>query len=248
MKLFSVVMLLFVLLSGSGAVAEHLRLAGDVWPPFTDQRLPNNGLAVDLASSALLRAGHTTEYVEVPWARVLRGLQQGDYDVIVAAWYADDRARYGLFSEPYLVNRIRFLRRSGMTLDYRGLRSLRPYSIAVVRGYSYDSAFDAARELSKVPVMEFAMGARMLAAGRVQLAVEDELVARHYLNQELREIRGMVEFVETPLSENGLHILVRRSHPLHQQLVREFNASIRAMREDGSYRRIFRRHGLADAE
>ena len=26
--------------------AEHVRLVGDVWPPFTDQRLPGNGLAV----------------------------------------------------------------------------------------------------------------------------------------------------------------------------------------------------------
>ena len=72
--------LLVALLLGEPAVAEHLRLTGDSWPPFTDQNLPNNGLAVDLVSSALQRAGHTTEYVEVPWARVLRGLQQGDYD------------------------------------------------------------------------------------------------------------------------------------------------------------------------
>ncbi len=46
--------------------AEHVRLVGDVWPPFTDQRLPGNGLAVELVSTALQRAGHSTEYVEVP--------------------------------------------------------------------------------------------------------------------------------------------------------------------------------------
>lgn len=240
--------LLLALLQCTAVAAEHLRLAGDSWPPFTDQRLPNNGLAVDLVSTALQRAGHSTEYVEVPWARVLRGLQQGDYDVIVAAWYSAERTRYGLFSEPYLVNRIRFLRRTGMPIEYDGLDGLLPFSIAVVRGYSYDSAFDAADQLTKVPVLEFVMGARMLAAGRVQLTLEDELVARHHLNRDLREIRDAVEFVDTPLSENGLHILVRRSHPLHQQIVRDFNLAIQAMRADDSYRRIYQRHGLDGSE
>ena len=248
MSLLRILSLLFALLPWGAALAEHLRLAGDSWPPFTDQSLPNNGLAVDLVSSALQRAGHSTEYVEVPWARVLRGLQQGDYDLIVAAWYSAERTRYGLFSEPYLVNRIRFLRRAGMPIEYTGLDGLQPFSIAVVRGYSYDGAFDAAEQLTKVLVLEFAMGARMLAAGRVQLTLEDELVARHHLNRDLREIRDALEFVETPLSENGLHILVRRSHPLHQQIVREFNQAIRAMRADGSYQRIYRRHGLDGGE
>lgn len=242
---FRGITLWLALLLGEPVLAEHLRLTGDAWPPFTDRRLPNNGLAVDLVSTALQRAGHSTEYVEVPWARVLRGLQQGDYDVIVAAWYSAERTRYGLFSDPYLVNRIRFLRRTGMPIEYSGLDSLRPHSIAVVRGYSYDSAFDTAVGLSKVPVLEFTMGARMLAAGRVQLTLEDELVAQFHLNRDLREIRNSVEFVEVPLSENGLHILVRRSHPLHRQIVREFNAHIEAMREDGGYQQVFRRHGLS---
>jgi polar amino acid transport system substrate-binding protein len=57
---FPTLALLLALLCGGPALAEHLRLSGDSWPPFTDQRLPNNGLAVDLVSTALQRAGHTT--------------------------------------------------------------------------------------------------------------------------------------------------------------------------------------------
>ncbi|MBD9413907.1 amino acid ABC transporter substrate-binding protein [Pseudomonas sp. PDM16] len=235
---------LVIALLAQAAIAESLRLAGDSWPPFTDRRLPGNGLAVELVSAALKRAGHTSEYVEVPWARVLRGLQQGDYDIVVAAWYSPERARYALFSDTYLINRIRFLRRVGAPIEYEGLGSLRRFSIAVVRGYSYDPAFDSAQDLTRVPVLEFAMGARMLAAGRVQLTLEDELVAQYHLSRGLREIRDAVEFVDAPLSENGLHILVRRSHPLHQQIVREFDENISAMKADGTYRQIFKRHGL----
>ena len=235
---------LAALLLTANVSAEHVRMSADSWPPFTDQRLPNNGLAVDLVNTALQRAGYTTEYVEAPWARVLYGLKQGDYDLIVSAWYSDERARFGLFSEPYLINRIRFLQHQRTRIDYRTLADLRAYRIAVVRGYSYSSEFDQDSSLSKVPVLEFAMGARMLAAGRVQLAVEDELVAQYYFNRELAEVKSSLSFLPKQLSENGLHILVRRSHPLHQQIVDDFNHSIAQMRADGTYAQIYLRHGL----
>jgi polar amino acid transport system substrate-binding protein len=237
-----------LLLACTGANAEKLRIAADVWPPFTDARLPGNGLATELVSTAMKRAGHLVEYVEVPWARALRGVQLGEYDLIVSAWYSDERAGYGQFSQPYLTNRVLFLKRKGSAVDYRGVADLRRYSIAVVRGYSYLPAFDADASLRRVPVMGFQMGARMLAAGRVQLTLEDELVARFYLKRELQGISEQLEFLPRSLAENGLHILVRRSHPRHQQLVEGFDRAIQAMREDGTYQAIFARHGLPAAE
>ena len=236
---------LFALLLACACVnGETLRMAANLWPPFTDARLPGNGLASELVSTALERAGYRTEYVQVPWARALRGLQQGDYDLLVSAWYNDERARYGQFSAPYLTNRILFLKRKDSTADYRTLADLRRYSIAVGRDYRYSPAFDADASLHKVPVTDFPMGARMLAAGRVQLTLEDELVARFYLNRELKGISDQLEFLPKPLSESGSHILVRLSHPRHQQLVEDFNRAIQAMREDGTYQAIFARHGL----
>ena len=241
---FRCLVLMLMISAGGVASGEHLRMVGDAWPPFTSKNLPNNGLAVDLVDTALRRAGYTTEFVEVPWARVLRGMELGDYDLTVAAWYSEDRTRYGVFSEPYLVNRIRFIRRKGLPPIYTSLADLRPFSIAVVRGYSYSPEFDNDKTLTKVPVLEFGMGARMLAAGRVQLTLEDELVAQYHLNRDLREVRDALEFLPMPLTESGLHILVRRSHPQHQQIVFDFNRAIRAMRADGTYQQIYRRHGL----
>jgi polar amino acid transport system substrate-binding protein len=48
------------------------------------------------------------------------------------------------------------------------------YSIAVVRDYAYSPEFDGDTRLHKVPVRNFSSAVRMLAAGRVNLAVEDE--------------------------------------------------------------------------
>lgn len=233
-----------LLASPYGQAAETLRLVADPWPPFNDQTLLNNGVASDLVTTALTRAGYTTSYVQVPWARAVRGLQQEIYDVLINAWYADERAVFGYYSQPYLINRVRFLQRKDSQIEFRQLPDLYPYSIAVVRGYAYSSEFDQDSRLTKVGVLGFEMGARMLHARRVQLALEDELVARYHLSRSLAGIRDQLEFLPQPLSENGLHILISRQHPQHQQIADAFNKAIEAMRADGSYAQIFQRHGL----
>lgn len=231
----------------SGASAETLRLVNNAWPPFNDVNLLGNGLSSDLVITALKRAGYASAYFQVPWARVLHGLQVADYDIVVSAWYDPERATYGVFSEPYLVNRIRFLQRKGGDLQFRNLSDLAGKSVAIVRGYAYQADFDADTQALKVPVVDFAMGARMLAAGRVQLTLDDELVARHYFQYELRGLEQEMEFLPVPLTESNLHILVRRSHPQAEEIVQRFNQAMQAMREDGTYARIYRAHGLAAA-
>ncbi|HEY1028321.1 MAG TPA: transporter substrate-binding domain-containing protein [Pseudomonas sp.] len=234
--------LLLLLLSPALASAELLRLVADPWPPFNDRDLPGNGLASDLVTQALTRAGYTTSYVEVPWERAVLGLKRGDYDVLINAWYSADRAEYGHFSRPYLVNRLRFIQRKGSNIRFESLADLYPYSIAVVRGYAYSREFDNDSKLLKVGVGNFEIAARMLHAGRVQLALEDEWVARHHLSRELSAIRDELEFLPLPLSENGLHILIRRSHPGHEEIASRFDKAIQAMSDDGSYARTLRRH------
>lgn len=237
-------LLSLVLLPLYGVAAETLRLVADPWPPFNDQALLNNGVASDLVSTALSRAGYSSTYAQVPWERAVRGLQQGIYDVLINAWYTDERTTFGHYSQPYLINRIRFMQRKGSQISFKQLSDLYPYSIAVVRGYAYSSEFDQDTLLTKVGVSGFAMGARMLHARRVQLTLEDELVARFHLSRDLASIRDQLEFLPQPLSENGLHILVSRNHPQHQQIADAFNKAIESMRADGSYAQIFQRHGL----
>lgn len=147
-------------------------------------------------------------------------------------------------SKAYLVNRIRLLQRKGEAFSYKRQSDLYPYSIAVVRDYAYSPEFDRDTRLHKVAVRNFSSAVRMLAAGRVGLAVEDEYVARYNLQRELPEVRDGVMLVEPPLAENTLHILVSLKHPEHARIVERFEQAIAAMKADGSYARLMRQHGF----
>ncbi|MCY1418256.1 Lysine-arginine-ornithine-binding periplasmic protein precursor [compost metagenome] len=236
--------LLLLLLISTLSLADELRMAGGRWPPFADTRLPDNGFCVQLVRQALERAGYASQYAEVPWPRALHGLKKGEYDVVVDAWYNAEREAYAIYSQPYLTNRVRLLKRKGEPIAFARLADLYPYRIAVVRGYSYSTAFDNDPRLTKVEVASFANAAQMLNAGRVELTLEDELVARHRLATELQPLQGRLEFLPNAVVEKDLYILVSRANPHHAQIAAGFDQAIREMREDGSYDALLRAHGL----
>ena len=245
MPRFSRAVALFgVLLLAMPALAQRLRLVADAWPPFTDATLINGGLATDIVSTALARAGYASEFEQVPWARALMGVGDGRYDVVVNAWYDEARTHLGQFSGEYLLNRVRLIKRRDDPIDFQRLEQLHDYPIAVVRGYAYSAAFDGDTQLQKVPVHNFVMAVRMLAAQRVRLTLEDEYVARYYLSRESPRVRNAVEFLPKPLSENSLHILVSLKNPEHAQIVASFDREIAKMKADGSYERLMRLHGM----
>lgn len=236
--------LLCLCLSSVARAGDVLRIAADRWPPYADRQLPGNGVAVHLVQAALKRAGYASEYIEVPWPRVLHGVANGEYDLVADAWYTPERESFGVYSEPYLVNRVRLIKRQGSPIAYGKLADLYPYRIAMVRGYAYSESFDNDPKLQRVPVFSFVNAALMLQAGRVDLTLEDEITARVHFNGDLAELKGQLEFLPVPLAENGLHILVGLHHPHHAEIVAAFNKAIREMREDGSYDALLREHGL----
>jgi polar amino acid transport system substrate-binding protein len=192
----------------------------------------------------LARAGYASDFEQVPWARALLGVGEGRYDVLVNAWFDEERTRLGQFSGEYLINRVRFLKRKDVPIEFSNLQQLYTYPISVVRGYAYSQAFDQDVSLQKIPVHNFAMAVRMVAADRVKLTLEDEYVARYYLARESPKVRNAVEFLPKPLSENGLHILVSLKNPQHEQIVAGFDRAIAAMKADGSYARLMKQHGM----
>lgn len=235
--------LLCTLLMTPVVQAEKLRLVADAWPPFTDISMPDGGLATAIVTTALQRAGFASEFEQAPWARALLGIGEGRYDVLVNAWHNPSRTLIGTFSSGYLTNRIRLLKRRGEPLVYKTLADLHGIPLAVVRDYAYSPAFDADARLNKIPVRNFAVAVGMLAAGRVDLTLEDEYVVGYTLQRLPAAVRNAVELFGEPVAQNSLHILVSLKNPRHQQIVAGFDQAIAAMKADGSYAALIRQHG-----
>lgn len=242
---FRCIGLVAVLALPTAAWSDTLRLVGDPWPPFVGEGLKGGGLATAIVRAALERAHYQVTFEEAPWARGLKGIEEGRYDVLVDAWYSQERARIGAFSVPFLTNRLRFitLKGSDIAVD-QGLAALYPYSIAVVRGYAYTPEFDNDPQLKKIPVQSFQAALNMLAGGRVQLALEDEYVANYLMALQPVTVRDKLKLLDPPLVENSLRILVSLKRPDYGAIVEAFNQAIAAMQADGSLQALFKAHGI----
>ncbi|HAR06543.1 MAG TPA: amino acid ABC transporter substrate-binding protein [Pseudomonas sp.] len=234
---------LMLLLASAALPAEVLRLAGNIWPPYTDKSLPGEGLSVELIRTALERGGYRVEYIEVPWERALFGLRNGSYDM-VNGWPTLKRVDYTLSSRPFLVNRMRWVQRRGNDFRYDGLDSLIGHPIALSRGYMYSDELDDNARLQKGYAASFVQAAAMVLAGRVDLTLEDERTVLFHLERELGHERDELSFVPGEFRRAGLSLVVRSDHPQATDIVATFEREIAAMVEDGSYAAIFRRHAM----
>jgi len=234
---------LILLLASASLPAEVLRLAGNIWPPYTDRSLPGEGLSVELIRTALGRGGYQVEYIEVPWERALLGLRNGSYDMI-NGWPSVKRVDYTLSSRPFLINRMRWVQRRESDMRYDGLDSLTGHPIALSRGYMYSDELDEDRRLQKGYAANFVQAAKMVLAGRVDLTLEDERTALFHLERELGHERDALRFVPGEFRRVGLSLLVRSDHPRRTDIVATFNREIAAMVDDGSYAAIFSRHAM----
>ncbi len=235
---------ILLLCLSSFACAQKITGAGDPWLPFVDPQAADQGIAVAIAREALATQGYVLEFTFVPWVRALDGVKRGAYDVLVSAWFSQERAKYLHYSEPFITNHIKFIKRKDDPFVFQDLKSLAGKRIGVVRSYSYQEAFMAGSGFQRVPAKDFATNARMLVAGHIDLTLEDEIVAQALIRAHEPDLWPKIEFVPTPLSSNPLHLVSSLGNPDHKNIINAFNKGLAEIRANGTFDRILQARGF----
>ncbi|MFN7664633.1 MAG: substrate-binding periplasmic protein [Inhella sp.] len=138
------------------------------------------GLDVDSAREALMRGGQYRLQVEqLPWRRVLAMLKAGRADFSPGVLQTEERREYLAFSEPFggpVRHSVYTRRRSGLSI--RQLADLKGKRLALMAGAAFPEALQAVMTGPLERVSDLRGQFRMLAAGRVEALVGNELPAR----------------------------------------------------------------------
>jgi len=238
--------LLFLMLgmsSQTASAAEGLNIVySGKWPPYADANLPQQGLGVDLVTTALQKAGYDTFLHIDSLDRILEGGKLGVYDVFATPWYSDTRNQYLDYSKPYLESYIRFVKKKGSDFEFNDFNDLDGMMIGIVQDYAYDEQFNESRKLIKIVERNLIQNLLKLKQGRLDLAVDDELVLQYEINQYMPNSMNKFEFLSKPLAVRGIHIGVSRENPNHAKIVAAFDKAIAEMKKDGSYDKIVQKH------
>ncbi|MEM6387845.1 MAG: transporter substrate-binding domain-containing protein [Pseudomonadota bacterium] len=225
------------------AVAEErLTVVSDEWPPFSGRALPNQGISPDVIKAVLEHAGYDVAVEILPWARIMDGAREGEYDIVGSLFFDPDIAEYMTYGDPFYRTSIKFVQQTGSTHTVHTLAALKPYSIAVGDGFLYESKFDRATDLNKVLVTTTLQGVQMVAAGRVDLTLDSEEVVEFALQNEAPEIADAVEIMPHVLAQHDIHMAVRNTLPNKDKVISDFNRVLAEMKADGRLDALLSKH------
>ncbi len=229
--------MLILLAHTTTAQVIELKLASDVWPPFTNEA-PNTSFAMDLVNESLKRSGIGTTTEIIPFNQVMQGLEQENYDGSAALWYTEKREESMLFSAPYLQNRLIVVGRRGENVSMTSFEDLKGKKVAIVGSYAYGSDVEDAEGVILVAGDDDQQNLDRLLQMEVDYMLVDALLMEYLLTHQKEEVIKHLQVGSTPLVTRSLHFAIRRNIEGAQSIIERFNQGIVKMISDGTYNRI----------
>lgn len=244
---------------GTAATRSKVNLltAGD-YAPFTDLTLPNGGLLTDVVNAAMAEAapaqGYAIHWVE-DWGSHLDPLLSNALLDAGFPWFKPDcdatpdayRCENFHFSDPMFEMLILLFTTASDPIafasddDILGKRLCRPRGYFVHDLDRADRRWLSDKKITLEQPQTVADCFEMLVEGKVDAVALNEFTGRTALKE--LGLKDTVEIVQSrPVSIEGLHVLVHKSHPQAQEMLQTINAGLRGIKENGAYQKIVDTH------
>lgn len=222
------------------AEVESAFFVDSPFPPYTIGELgeePSGGIAVEIAEAVFSRLGVELRIQLTPWRRALKSVQTGRADGILLLMRSEEREQYVAFSDLVYEGREVFVfnRLVHPAFQWQTFADVQAYTLGLVEGYTYGEAFLAAVDELGIQVAyadSTEQNLAKLAAGRVDLVVEDERVVDCLLERNPRW-QTTLESAEKPVTVYPYFMGISLASPL-VELLPDINGALHGMREDGT--------------
>lgn len=239
--------------------ARTLTIATLNWPPYIGENLCNKGWVYHFAV-ALLNSQGFNVYIEfLPWARAVRNVETGKFDILMPEYFIEDTApsdyvigktRSSLLglSNSFQGGEIALLKRTDESDRFTGnLNSLKGQKIGVVRGYQNTPEFDAMmdnNEFNVVSAVDDLQLVQLLAAKRVDLIIGDPWVLKYtVLHSSLNEVEKQnllrsFKKESKPLHYNPLYFAISNKTPDWLSILEKINQGLYIFENNGETQRL----------
>lgn len=238
------IFMLFIIANTICGQSRIIVAASDAWPPFVDDKNPTDGLSLEIIRAAYKTQGYQVKMEYVPWVRAENGVNNCRYDILPNTWLTEKRKAKLNFSEPYAYNKIMFIKNKDDSFEFIDLSSLTGKIIGTIRGYGYSNEFVEATNFQREEVPTFMQNIKKMLVGRVDLTLEDEIVALSILTKEDPKLLKNIVFCQKPLSLNGLYVTCSLTNPRQKEFIDAFNAGLKIIKKNGTYTKIMKQYGI----
>jgi polar amino acid transport system substrate-binding protein len=205
------------------------------------------GIDKDVVDEVARRVGCTIKSSTDSRVRIWAGLVGGTIDVSVSAVSSPEREKIGRLV-PYLSERNYVLLHKSVASQVHSMEEFLAdpnIKIAVVKsfkhGKSYDAWLDQLRAQGRVyEAADYGAMVRLFKLGRVQAVMA--ITSGWYPLAKQEHLAGTYRVMDWAPKEPVIGGLILSRRRIDEALAARFSVAVRAMREDGTLRRIFERH------
>ncbi len=225
---------IFCVLLCNTATAQELKLGGTEWPPYMGSQIEKNGIAAQIVTHILSKAGYQAKFLFYPWSRTQLYVKTKALDGLGIAWFTKERARTMVYSKPYINTAIVLVKRKADPFVYRNIQDLEGKTMGVILGYGYLKKIESDKIIKEF-VASFRQNLMKLVNNRIDLTIEEKLNAQTIMATMPPEIQAQLTIIEKPFEVKPLHITLSKSMSNHTDIIASFNRELANMLEDGSY-------------
>lgn len=233
--MFRLAVCLFLILLAPASADEPLRLVtGDGYPPFTDQTLPDGGLATAIVREVFERAGFDVQIDWLPWREGYERSLTGEYAGAFPYVRTHERLRANLFSDPIVDARVLIVSSADRPIAFTSIIDLHDRTQCLPTGFAnYEEFADALADGAILTVSPPSATAclSLIARGRADfMALLEETIPPTIEASGLDAGRFFVAAQE--LRRNPHYFIVSRGRPDARRIMAIFNQGLKALRAD----------------
>lgn len=223
-----------------------LTAVGDPWPVLLNPDTKEQGLLTEIVRKAYKTQGYDLKIKFVPWSRAMVMIQQKQADLLIGAWYTEERNDYLLYSDIIFSSALSFVKLKDSPFEYEGLASLKGKRVGTILGYQYGNDFLRDPNIIRITSDSILINIHNVIAERINLALDDHYVVKFMLDQHIKDWKSQLSIVKKPLTDKDLFLAANRSNPQHKVIINAFNMGLAQLKETGRYAEIVRSYNLDD--
>ena len=231
------IFLSILIISSLNSIAQttELKLASDIWPPFTNVE-GEKSFAIDLVKEALGRININTTSEIISMNDVIAAIDKGDVDGSAALWKNDEREKKYVFSKPYLHNQLILVGRKGSMVKDLSEADLDGKRVGIVENYAYGAPDNL--NIIVVEGKSDQKNLERLLSKQIDYMLVDDLLIQYMLKYQINDVTEHLEIGNTPLRVKSLHFVLRKDIVDGERIMTLFDEEILKMIADGSYNTI----------
>jgi len=241
MKCFLSLLIAFALTISNQIQAQTVTMTTTDWAPFYGSKLDDGGFLSVIASESLKASGYESNIEFTSWGNALELVKTGDKDILLGAYFSEERGKYYHFSLPIYSALTGIIKKEGLPLDfYNSFEMLDEYKIGKIDKSVVGKSFDAYPFKNLIGFEGVDDGLKALNKGEIDLYVDSFAVVKQ-VAADIGINPASLHMVQPPIEENDLYILVSREIPDAVKLRDAFNAGFIQIQVNGTYDKILAR-------